>query len=251
MIEREQEQPSPTVYKVPSWWISTTRSIIPSTLTIYTASDEPIPTMQLNLSFFLNALLATLTAAVNIRNYNRAGCQGRYEQCSDINENVCCDRIATGIATNRTSYSSSTFSNLPATALGLVCQSQSRHDHCGQVVDASWGDSACAGRGSDLTGSFWFTCRGCPWPTSTPGWNTSVVDNSVWTVLDTARKQHVTGLVQPDLVSIEGHLFPVNFAVPDDVTRAIYRVFDDVALNISDLPPHVLSYELVQGQSRH
>lgn len=77
-----------------------------------------------------------------------------------------------------------------------------------------------------------------------------MVDDRVWTVLAAAREQHVTGLVQPDLVSIEGHLFPVNLGVPADVTAEVYRVFDDVALEMKDLSAHVLSYELVQSQSR-
>ncbi|KAJ5166009.1 hypothetical protein N7492_006305 [Penicillium capsulatum] len=206
--------------------------------------------MQFRSSLIRLSLLATLAAAVNIRNYNHAGCQGRYEQCSDINENVCCDRIAVGRNASRNSYSSSTFSNLPATALGLVCQSQSRYDHCSQVVDASWGDNACAGRGNDLAGSFWFTCHGCPWPTPTPGGNTTVVEDAVWAVLRVAHEQHVAGLVQADLVSIEGHLFPVNYGVPGDVTGEVYRVFDNDSLGLDDLPAHVRSYELVQKQSR-
>lgn len=68
-------------------------------------------------------------------------------------------------------------------------------------------------------------------------------------MLDVARKQHVASLVQPDLVSIDGHLFPVNYGVPDEVTAEVYRVFDDVALGFGNLAAFVLSYEMVQEQS--
>ena len=217
--------------------------------------------MHLHTSLLLIPVLTSLTTAVSIRNYNHVGCQGRYEQCSDINENVCCDRIHNGINSTilRTSYSTSSFRNLPPTAIGLACQSQSRHDHCGQVVDVSWGDSACAGRGNDLTGSFWFTCLGCPFPpppgngtgngTDSGGSNGTSVQGDVPVMLDVARKQHVASLVQPDLVSIDGHLFPVNYGVPDEVTAEVYRVFDDVALGFGNLAAFVLSYEMVQEQS--
>lgn len=203
-------------------------------------------------------LLPAVAVAVNIRNYNRVNCQGRYEQCSNINENVCCDRSAGSSRNNDTSFASSAHTGLPATGLALACQSLGRSQHCGQVVDASWGDSACAGRGSDLSGSFWFTCLGCPFPPPAGGNGTTnsttigggsaeeeaFYDDALSEGQAQADAKNLVA-VKPDLISIDGHLFEINYAVPENITREFYRVYDDLNLDFNDLSDSLRSREVI------
>ncbi|KAJ6164900.1 hypothetical protein N7470_003572 [Penicillium chermesinum] len=203
---------------------------------------------------FLLLSLPILTTAVTIRNYNHPNCQGRYEQCSDINENVCCDRAAGRPGQTDTSFGSSAYNSLPAAGLGLSCQTLGRSQHCGQVVDASWGDSACAGRGGELTGSFWFTCQGCPFQPaggSQNGTRGPVEGDSeavyVSMVEEGVRRawEHEIGAVKPDVVGIDGRAFRVNYGVPEHVTNEIYAVFEDMSLGYKNFPADVMEFEIL------
>lgn len=222
--------------------------------------------MTANMIFLL--FLPTLAIAVSIRNYNQANCQGRYQQCSNINENVCCDRSTGNFQNNDTSFGSSAYNSLPTAGLGLACQVLGRNLHCGQVVDASWGDSACAGRGSDLTGSFWFTCQGCPFHpaggggdrggngssgsnsagtgTGGPGQGGAVYTYSLGEGKKQVEKKGIPA-VKPDLISIDGHLFNINYRVPVDITEAIYQIFDNPALGYNDFSDDLLKFEVAVG----
>ncbi|CAL5873287.1 uncharacterized protein PFLUO_LOCUS7558 [Penicillium psychrofluorescens] len=214
------------------------------------------------LSLTLLTILST-TNAVSIRNYDHRHCSGRFEKCTDLREFQCCDRTAnTTDSVQRPDYRSSSFRHLPAAGLGLTCDGRGR-ETCGRVNDATWGDDSCAGRGGDLAGSFWFSCRGCPFPGGGDGGdggdgggdgrNGDDNDDD-----DTQARQAAVGFAQelldqkkhlssviPDAVGIEGHLLPVNYGTPREVTEEVYRVFDNPALGYKDLPKEVRGYELV------
>lgn len=56
----------------------------------------------------------------------------------------------------------------------------------------------------------------------------------------------VIGSVDPDLTSIDGHLFKINYDVPQEVTEALYELNFQEA-KYEDIPREFLKYEVVEG----
>ncbi|KAJ5611023.1 hypothetical protein N7510_007742 [Penicillium lagena] len=210
---------------------------------------------NLLLSLALLVIVST-TNAVSTRNYAHRHCSGRFGQCTDLSEFHCCDcTVNTTDSVHRPDYESSSFRHPPFAGLGLTCGGRGR-ETCGRVNGAPWRDGSCARRGGELAGSFWFSCRGCPFPgggvdaSGDDGRNGNDDDiqeiqagmGFAQELLD--QKKHLSS-VGPDIVSVEGHLFPVNYETPREVTEDIYRVFDNPVHGYKDLPKEVRGYELV------
>lgn len=149
------------------------------------------------------------------------------------------------------------FCHLPAAGLRVTCDGRGR-ETCGRINDATWGNDSCPGRVGDLAGSFWFSCRWCSFPGGGSGDGGGDGRNGDDDDDDTPARQAATGFAQelldqkkhlssvmPDVVRIEGQLFPVNYDMPREVTEEINRVFDNPALGYKDLPKEVRGYELV------
>ncbi|KAF5580586.1 uncharacterized protein FSUBG_13346 [Fusarium subglutinans] len=55
--------------------------------------------------------------------------------------------------------------------------------------------------------------------------------------------------VEPDIVSIDGHRFHINYGVPQEVTDKLYALFDQDDVKYEDIPDGLKAYEVKEDSN--
>ncbi|GAB1199563.1 hypothetical protein APSETT444_008913 [Aspergillus pseudonomiae] len=168
--------------------------------------------------------MAQSTTAVTIRNYEKAGCGGRFKTCRNVRPQACCD------SRPGRSYGASRFYGLPTTAIGSIC-THKRGKNRGIVQKSGHGLRLCLSNPSSR-GSYWFDCRSCRRDAALAG---EVLDVQILPAND---------VVEPDIVAFdEEHQFDIGPATPQNVKEALLQYWDSNA-TYADIPEELKAYEI-------
>ncbi|KAH8424806.1 uncharacterized protein LDX57_002549 [Aspergillus melleus] len=189
--------------------------------------------MRLHATFvFILFLLSPFVSTVTIEHYRTATCKGNHVTCSGIREFQCCN-----VKPNRQSvFSSAKFRGLPTTAIGNVCRLKGSND-CGSVQKSVRGLNQCAALGN-ARGSFWFDCRRnrqCSRLQSREEVNATAVDGFMGS--------QANETILPNIVGIGGHLFPVYYDTPENITVILIEIFENDG-SYEDVPEEVRGMEI-------
>lgn len=180
-------------------------------------------------TFLLPVMLVSAVSAVSITNYVNRGCSGSSRMCTNIAAHRCCS--------SRTRvFSSSRFVGTVDSELGSVCTKQG-NNYCGKIKATKNGRNICVDRPVDqmlgLRGSYWFSCLTCTKKrfrrdigAEFIGQNSTVVES-----------------VLEDKLTIDGHMFEINYDVPANITGHLEVLFDKDA-SYEDVPTELLEWEV-------
>ncbi|KAI9040791.1 uncharacterized protein KD926_007735 [Aspergillus affinis] len=204
--------------------------------------------MHWNVPFIILAsLLSPFISAVTIEHYRTGTCKGNHLTCIGIREFQCCNFKPNSQSVD----SSALFRGLPRFAIGNVCHARGSND-CGSVQRSVRGLNQCAEL-ANARGSFWFFNwqQNRQFFQSQENVNVSfvneIMDHRVNEIMD--YRDNVTlayqfnRTVQPDLVNIEGHAFPLYWGTPENVTVALMEIFENDG-TYEDIPEEARRWEI-------